>query len=213
MLSEADSKRLIRRFGIPTADERIAPDVASAVQCAKEVGFPVAVKLSGTGIAHKTERGLVRLALGDEVAVRSAAESLLAQARPEDGLVELLVSPMLGGSRELIAGAVVDAQFGPTVLLGIGGVLAEAVDDAVIRLAPITEVDALEMIDSLRLGSLLGAFRGEPAVDRVELTNVLLGLSKLITSEKGVTSVDVNPLIVVDGMPVAVDALVETGGD
>jgi acetyl-CoA synthetase (ADP-forming) len=208
-LSELASKRLLAGYGVPVLDERSAADPAGAIQAARETGFPVVLKLCGDAIAHKTERGLVRLNLGDADAVAAAAAELLAAATPEDGAIELLVAPMVSGTRELIAGVHTDAQFGPCVMLGIGGILAEAIADVTFRLAPLERADAEDMIDDLRTQPLLGAFRGQPAVDRDALINTLLGLSELATTEIGVVSVDVNPLIVVDGRPVAVDALVE----
>jgi succinyl-CoA synthetase beta subunit len=208
-LSETDSKRLLGSFGVPIAEERLAADADGAAAAAAEIGFPVVVKLNGGGIAHKTERGLVRLGLADGDAVRRAGEELLAKARPDDGPVELLVAPMVEGSRELIAGLAHDPQFGMTVMLGVGGVLAEAIGDVVLRLVPITEVDAEDMIDELATQKLLGEFRGEPAVDRAALVAVLMGLSAAATSDDRIVSADLNPLIVSDGRPIAVDALVE----
>jgi acetate---CoA ligase (ADP-forming) subunit beta len=208
-LSEARSKRLLAEHGVPVLPERSAASADAAVVAASEVGFPVVVKLCGDTIAHKTERGLVRLNLGDEASVREAAGSLLGAATPADGDVELLVAPMARGSRELIAGLHTDAQFGRVVMIGFGGILAEAIADVSFRLVPLTPVDADEMIDELRTQALLGPFRGEPAVDRGALAATLLGLSALAAAAPEVVSVDVNPLIVVDGRPVAVDALVE----
>lgn len=208
-LSEADSKALLAPHGVPIAPERLATSPDEAVDAAGELGFPVAVKLCGDAVAHKTERGLVRLGLTDAAAVAAAAEALLDAATPEDGATGVLVAPMVSGSRELIAGLATDPQFGRTVLLGVGGVLAEAVADVSVRLVPISPVDAEEMIDDLRSQALLGPFRGEPAVDRDALVSVLLGLSRAAEAHADLRSVDLNPLIVCDGQPVAVDALVE----
>jgi acetyl-CoA synthetase (ADP-forming) len=192
------------------ADERLAGSPAEAGDAADAIGYPVVAKLNGDRIAHKTERGLVRLGLGDRAAVERAADELLAAARPDDGEVSVLVAPMVRGNRELIAGLVRDPQFGMCVMLGIGGVLAEALADVVFRLVPIERVDALEMIESLATQKLLGPFRGEQGVDKDALAEVLLGLSRLAESDPTVVSVDLNPLIVQpDGRPVAVDALVE----
>lgn len=208
-LSETESKRLLAGFGVPVAEERLAPDPDGAAAAAEAIGFPVVLKLNGDGIAHKTERGLVRLGLADAAAVRTAGTELLAAATPADGEVELLVAPMVRGSRELIAGLAEDPQFGMTVMLGVGGVLAEAIGDVVLRLVPITEVDAEDMIDELGTQKLLGEFRGEPAVDRAALVAVLMGLSAAASTESRIVSADLNPLIVSDGRPIAVDALVE----
>jgi acetyl-CoA synthetase (ADP-forming) len=208
-LSEHDSKRLLARYGVPFLSELTAESPDDAVAAAAQLGYPVVAKLNGDAIAHKTERGLVRLGLGDADAVRRAAEELLAAARPEDGAVQVLVAPFVRGSRELICGLAHDPQFAMTVLLGVGGVLAEAVGDVVLRLVPLDEVDAEEMLDGLRTQALLGPFRGEPPVDRRAVIDVLLALSAAAGSEPSLRSVDLNPLIVVDGRPVAVDALVE----
>jgi acetyl-CoA synthetase (ADP-forming) len=211
--SEADSKRVLARAGVPMLDERVVSSAADAAAAADELGYPVVAKLCGDAIAHKTERGLVRLRLTDADAVRDAATELLAAARPEDGDVGVLVAPMVAGNRELIAGLHHDPQFGMTVMLGVGGILAEAVQDVSFRLVPIDRVDAEEMIDDLVTQKLLGAFRGEAAVDRDALISVLLGLSSAATSDSSLVSADVNPLIVTaEGRPVAVDALVEVKG-
>lgn len=208
-LSEAASKELLSTFGVPFPTERVVSTAGAAVDAATEVGLPVVVKLGGDALAHKTERGLVRLGLGSEDQVRRAAETLLAAATPDDGEVHLLVAPMLRATRELIAGLHDDPQFGMTVMLGVGGILAEAVADVSFRLVPVTRVDAEEMIEDLALQALLGPFRGEPAVDRRAVADVLLALSEAATRRPDITAADLNPLLVVDGRPVAVDALVE----
>ena len=164
--------------------------------------------MCGDAIAHKTERGLVRLSLQSADDVRAAATDLLAAATAADGDVELLVSTMVRGDRELIAGMVRDPQFGPCVMLGVGGVLAEAVADVAFRLAPLDRLDAHDLVDDLAAQALLGPFRGQPAVDRDVLVDTLCALGDLATDET-IASIDLNPLIVVDGRPVAVDALVE----
>src|SRR5215218_10154083 len=141
-LSEAASKELLGTFGVPFPDERVVATAEEAVAAADAIGYPVVAKLGGDAIAHKTERGLVRLGLGSAEQVRDAAAALLAAATPEDGEVHVLVAPMLRGNRELIAGLHHDEQFGMTVMLGVGGILAEAVQDVAFRLVPITRLDA-----------------------------------------------------------------------
>ncbi len=208
-LSEHASKALVTRHGIPIARERLAADEAAAIAAAEALGYPVVVKLCGDSIAHKTERNLVRLGLADAGQVRTASRELLARARPDDGPVDLLVAEQVGGRRELIAGLVRDPQFGPCVVLGLGGIFTEALGDVVFAAAPLTHVEALRAIDGLRTQRLLGPFRGEPAVDRDALARILVGLGALAVARPDVRSVDLNPLIVHDGRPVAVDALVE----
>lgn len=208
-LSEWESKRRLAAAGIPVAPEQLCADPAAAVAAAAELGLPVAVKLCGPAIAHKTERGLVRLGLRDAEAVRAAAGELLAAARPADGPVELLVARMVTGKRELIAGCATDPTFGRCVMLGIGGIFAEVLADVAFRLVPFDRTEALDLIAELQNQAWLGPFRGEPAVDRERLADVLVGLSRLMEGDADVVSVDLNPLIVCDGEPIAVDALVE----
>src|SRR4029077_17153688 len=146
-MSEAESKALLATHGVTVPDERVVADADGAVAAAEAIGYPVVLKLCGDSIAHKTERGLVRLGLRDRDAVRDAATELLAVATPADGAVAVLVAPMVRGTRELIARLVLDPQFGPCVMLGIGGVLAEALGDVAFRVVPLTDQDADELID------------------------------------------------------------------
>jgi len=211
-LSESASKALLADYGLPVPDERLVSTPAEAVEAAAEIGSPVVVKLEGDSIAHKTERGLVRLRLEDASAVETAATDLLAAATEADGEVRLLVAPMVRGNRELIIGLLRDPQFGPTVMLGVGGILAEAVADVVFRPAPLDEPTAAEMIEDLATQALLGEFRGELAVDRDAIVALLVGLGRLAVDRPDVAGVDVNPLIISPGgAPIAVDALVEVG--
>ena len=220
-LSEAESKALLARHGIPVPAEELVDSAEEAAAAAGRIGYPVVVKLCGRAIAHKTERGLVKLNLRDAAAVDAAATELLAAARPEDwggspaapeaqNAVGLLVGAMVSGARELIAGFVRDDEFGPCVMLGIGGIFAEALGDVAFRLAPLQPLDADELIDDLSNQALLGALRGEPPVDRAALAGIVRGLAELGEGDERIRSIDLNPLIVSDGgVPTAVDALVE----
>lgn len=208
-LAEDASAALLAEYGIPVAESVRVADPEAAVLAAERIGYPVVAKLVGDAIAHKTERGLVRLGLREGEAVRAAAVDLFAASRPDDGDVGVLVAAMVRGNRELVAGVVRDPQFGPCVMIGFGGVLTEAIADVAFVPVPLNALDAAEAIESLRAQALLDPVRGEPAVDRDALTRVLLGLAALAEARPDVVSVDVNPLIVVDGQPVAVDALVE----
>ena len=211
-LSEAASKELLSGFGVRFAQESRAAGPAEAVEAAESIGFPVVLKLSGDGIAHKTERGLVVVGLSDGEAVDAAAQTLLGKARPEDGPVELLVAEQVAGARELITGLVRDPQFGPCVVVGLGGILTEALEDVAFAATPLTRPQAEGLIEQLNASHLFTRpFRGEPALARDALADVLLGLSRLAEERPEVASVDLNPLIVCQGSPVAVDALVELG--
>ncbi|MFZ9779622.1 MAG: acetate--CoA ligase family protein, partial [Ilumatobacteraceae bacterium] len=117
-LSEDESKKLLAPLGARFPRETVVEDSDAAVRAAEAIGFPVVAKLIGERLAHKSERGLVRLGLGDAAAVRQACELLLAQRRNEDGDVRLLIAEQIAGSRELIVGMVRDPQFGATLLIG-----------------------------------------------------------------------------------------------
>ena len=211
-LSESDSKELLAPYGIPFAPERRVSTVDAAVEAAESLGYPVVAKLGGDSIAHKTERGLVRLRLQSAGEVREAASQLFAAATPDDGEVHVLVAPMIQGSREFIAGVLVDAQFGPTVMFGVGGIMAEVVKDVAFRPAPLSADQARDMVRSLRTQGLFAGFRGESAVDIDQIVECLVGLSRCAVERTDIVSVDINPLIVTrEGNIVAVDALVEMG--
>ena len=155
-LSEHESKRLLAAASVPVLDERVVATPDAAVDAAREVapGRAVVAKLCGDGMTHKTERGLVRLGLHGDDDVSAASAALLGAATPEDGPVGVLVTPMVRGSRELIAGVYRDDQFGPSVMLGVGGVLAEALADVAFRLVPVERVDAEEMLDDLQMQAI-----------------------------------------------------------
>ena len=211
-LSEAESRRLVAEHGVAVSSfvtGESSAAILAAMNADESLRYPVAAKLCGRRIAHKSERGLVRLGINDQQSLRTHCDDLLAAADPADGVVELLVTSMARGSRELIAGLHNDPQFGLVVMLGVGGVLAEAFKDVTFRLAPITETDAEEMIGDLSAQALLGEFRGEPALHRQGLIDLLLALCEVGAAHREVASVDLNPLILVDGRPLAVDALVE----
>ena len=208
-LAEAASKDLLAAHGLEVAAERVVDTPAEAAEAALALGLPVVVKLNGDRIAHKTERGLVRLNLRTADEVASSASELLALARPDDGPVSILVARFLEGNRELIAGVVRDPQLGHAVMLGIGGVAAEALGDVAFRLVPLRRADAEDLIDELHAQKLFGAFRGEPPIDRARLVDALMALSACVVDRPEIASIDVNPLKVCDGIPIAVDALVE----
>ncbi len=209
-LTEAESKQLLKHYGIPVVEEWIVKTEAEAVGKAKEAGFPMVLKGLGATLTHKTERGLVKVNLRNATEVRRAARQIIREAGPD--LEGLLIQPMIDGKREFVAGLFHDAQFGPVVMFGLGGVFTEALDDVVFRIAPLDEMQAGRMLDELRSSDLLGPFRGEQPANRQQLVQALVGLSRLSVELPDVTEVDVNPLLVgADGQVTAVDALVILG--
>jgi acetyl-CoA synthetase (ADP-forming) len=205
-LSEYESKKVLSAYGIPVTQEKTVSSEAEAAAAAAEMGYPVVLKGSGEAVSHKTELNLVALNIRDE---QGLMETYREFKNRKDAVVEaFLIQPMIAGNRELMAGLKRDAQFGPCVMFGLGGVLAEILDDVAIRVAPLSEFDAQDMMGDIRANKILDAFRGKPAVDRDALAALLIGLGKLGLENEAVAEVDINPIKLVNGQPVAVDALI-----
>ncbi len=211
VLLEDEAKKVLKKYGIPVVAEMRVTDPESAVTAASELGYPVVLKGLGEQMLHKTEMGMVRVGLTDEGQVRSVAKEMVEQGGED--LSALLVQPMVQGRRELVVGLFQDSQFGQVVMLGLGGIFTEALEDVVFRLAPLYEKDAEQMMEELRSKAILGPFRGEKAADGEAIKKVLMGLSALALDYPQVKEVDINPLIVSPkGEVIAVDALVILGG-
>lgn len=210
ILPERESLDLLRAAGLAVTPAVAVPDADAAVEAARPLGgHAIVLKLDALDVPHKSDLGLIRLGLrGDEV-IRTAAEDLFRTAlRHGIEARGLIVEPMADPGVELIIGARRDPSFGPCVLVGLGGVLAEIVDDVAIRLAPVGIATAMTMLDELRGSRLLAGARGRPAVDRAALAGLIVGLSSLAIARPEIVEVDLNPVIAsVDGV-VAVDALV-----
>ena len=236
VLSERESLELLREQGIPVVAAVSAADAAAAVGAAEALGYPVAVKIDAPGVAHKSDLGGVRLGLASSDAVYAAANELLrmplppapraSPARPdapmditrEDATDAshrprgLLIQAMAAPGLELILGLVRDSQYGPAVLVGLGGILAEALDDTALALAPISHGEALEMLGRLRGAAILNGVRGQPAIDRDAVADILVALANLGLARHDIAEIDLNPVIASSGGAIAVDALVVLDG-
>jgi acetyl coenzyme A synthetase (ADP forming)-like protein len=197
-LDPSTTRELLTAYGIPVVRERSAQSADEAIEAAAELGYPVVLKTARAG-AHKTEQGGVALDLRDEQRVRAAAERI---GPP------LLVQQMIGGGAELLAGIVQDPVFGPLVAFGPGGVFAELIGDATFRIAPLTDVDAEELVHEGKAGRLVAGFRGAAAADAGALTDLLHRLSLLAESIPEIAELDLNPVIARADGCVAVDARV-----
>jgi acyl-CoA synthetase (NDP forming) len=201
VLDEHESASWLEERGIPFAGRRAASTVDEAVAAANELGYPVVVK--GLGASHKSEHGLVAVNLSDDDAVRAAAAGMLER----QGVDRVLVARFVTGGTELLAGISTDPLLGPVVLLGAGGVTAEAVQDVSRSVLPLTRSRAEQMVDSLRIAPLLRGWRGAPAADRDAIVETLLKLAE-VAAVGEVTELDINPLLArADGV-VGLDALV-----
>lgn len=205
VLSEYDSKQVIQSEGLSVNREKLAGSREEAVDFAAEIGYPVVLKGCSDKAAHKTEMGLVKLKLGNADDVAKAYDEIMDKGITLDGV---LVSEMVCGDREFVLGMIRDPQFGPCVMFGVGGIFTEVIKDVAFRIAPITERDAEEMLDEIRLSKLLKAFRGKPGVDRKALTQALVAIGDLGYHCKEIAEIDINPVIISGDQPVVVDALV-----
>ena len=212
-LSEYDSKRLLGSYEFPVVRERLVHSRAGAVKAAREVGLPVVLKACSPEIAHKTEKKLIEVDLRSIKEVERAYEAIVERAgeSPLDGI---LVQEMVKGSRELVIGMIRDAQFGPCVMFGLGGIFTEVLKDVSFRIAPLEKRDALEMAQEIKGSPILGSFRGMSPVDMDLLATLLINAGKLGLDLEAVKEVDANPLIISGNKPIVVDALVvlEGGG-
>ena len=204
-LSEYDSKQVIQTVGIPVTREKLAKSRDEAVKFADELGYPVVLKGCSDKAAHKTEMGLVKLKLANADEVRKAYDEITGKGIELDGV---LVQEMIKGDREFVIGLSRDPQFGPCVMFGVGGIFTEVIKDVSFRVAPLTEMDAEEMIDEIRMKKLLDEFRGSPAVDRKLLVKALVGISEIGYKHNEIAEIDINPVIISGNRPVVVDALV-----
>lgn len=205
-LSEFESRMLIEDFGIQVVEQEMATDAEAAVAAAKRLGFPVVMKACSSEITHKTDKGLVVIGVATPEGVRDEFAGLVARA---GGTVDgILVQRMARGSREVVAGLVRDVTFGPCVMFGLGGIYTEVLKDVSFRIAPLEMRDALEMMDEIKSSAILGSFRGMPEVDRNALAKILVALGNIGLEMAEVSEIDINPIIIENGVPVAVDALV-----
>jgi acetyl coenzyme A synthetase (ADP forming)-like protein len=197
-LDPAETRELLAAYGLPLVPERIAEDADAAVRAAAELGFPAVVKSAAAG-AHKTETGSIALDLEDEAGVRAAAERI--------GF-PVVVQPMLRGGTELLAGLLQDPVFGPLVAFGPGGVFAELIGEATLRIAPLTDIDAEELVTAGKAGRLVRGFRGAEPADPAALVDLVHRLAALGEDLPAVAELDLNPVLGFPDRAVAVDARV-----
>ena len=200
-LSERQSKGLVSEWGVPVTRETLVQNADDAVMAAIEIGYPVVLKADVTNMPHKTEAGLVMLGLHDEEAVRAAHEKIMSNLADADlsgvSINGVSVQEMVQNAVEVIVGVSYDAQLGPTLLFGTGGVMVEVYNDVALRLCPIDASDARQMIAEVKGARLLQGFRGLPAADVDALAETLVRVSHLGTQLEGrLAELDINPLMV-----------------
>ena len=205
-LSEYESKQVLASYGIPVTQEELVINPEDLSQAIHKIGYPLVMKGCAAEIAHKTEKGLIRMDVRNEDEARTAFKEITAAMDGAEKAV--LVQQMVKGQRELVVGLTRDPQFGPCVMFGLGGIFTEILEDTSFRVAPIEKRDALEMIQEIKAHKILEAIRGMEPVDKDMLADILIAIGRLGIENEAVKEIDINPLIISRGQPVAVDALV-----
>jgi acetyltransferase len=216
LLGSQQSRRVLACFGIPVATSEAAATADQAVERARQLGFPVAMKIDSPEISHKSDVGGVRLGLADEPAVRAAFALMLERVvkeRPQARINGVTLERMQGGAgtRELLVGLVRDPAFGPVVVFGEGGVAVEVHADRAVELPPVAPAQAARMVARTRVSRTLGAFRGWPAADTGALESVLCRVSVLACALPEVVELDINPLLLDPRGALALDARLVLG--
>jgi len=198
-VSSMAGQALLQAFGVPTAAAKLATTADEAVTAAKALGFPVVLKIESPDILHKTEAKGVALKLGDEAAVRNAFAALLANAKQykaDARIAGILVQAMAKGDVELVIGLKRDPTFGPVVMVGLGGVLIEVFNDVAFRAAPVTEAEALRMLDELKSKVILDGVRGKPPGDKKALAQMISAVSRFgAAAGPRLAELDLNPVL------------------
>jgi acetyltransferase len=212
MLNEFESKRLLAYYGIPVVDTRVAENEEQAIACAAEIGYPVVLKLLSNTIAHKTDVDGVRLRLQTAEQVRSAyraIQSSVAEKAGAEHFAGVTVQPMVKrDGYELILGSTVDAQFGPVILFGSGGVMVEVYRDCALALPPLNTTLAQRLMEQTKIYSALLGVRGRKPVNLTALEGLLVRFSQLVMEQPWIKQIDINPLLATPEQLLALDARV-----
>jgi acetyltransferase len=211
-LDEVASKKLLKAYGIPVSKEAIARTAAEAVKIARKIGFPVVAKVVSADILHKSDIGGVVLNISSAAEVKKAFDDIVARVKKlknKPKLEGILIAQQVKADLELVVGASLDAEMGPVVLFGTGGVDIELMKDVALAGAPIDEEEARRVIGRTKAGVKIRGYRGKPALHETSAVKALVGLSNLIADANGrIASIDVNPFLINAKTGVAVDALV-----
>jgi len=209
VLTEIESKEIFKAYGIPVVDGQLARTREEAVTVAEKIGFPVVLKIVSPDITHKSDVKCVLLGLANSEEVESGFGKVLANANKFKRDAEIhgvLVQRMAPQGREVIVGMSKDAQFGPALMFGLGGVMVEIAGDVSLRVAPIEQKDAFEMIREIRGYPILEGARGGERVDLGALVEILLSASRLAMDWQEIKEFDINPIFAYTKGALSVDA-------
>jgi acyl-CoA synthetase (NDP forming) len=215
LLNEVEAKKLIEQAGIPVVATRLARTRQEATSLSREIGFPVVLKIVSPDIVHKSDAGGVKVGLANTTQVLRAYTGIIASVKkslPGARIEGISVQEMARPGIEIVIGMIEDAQFGPVIMFGLGGIWVEAHRDVAFRLVPVTARDAAEMVREIRGFAVLKGYRGLEPVDIPFLEKLLTRVSEFIEKNPQVKELDINPLVAYRDGAVAVDAriIIET---
>ena len=205
VLTEFESKELLQEIGIPIPGQKLTVSKNETISASETIGFPVALKLMAEDIIHKSDTGAVKLNLKSKEEVGNAYEELMkipSEKEKKVSVQKMAPEPIT----ELIIGMTTDAQFGPALMFGIGGILVELLEDVSFRIAPIEEYDAKEMIHDIKGFPILDGYRGKPKADINAIVDTLMKISDLVTKHEEIFEMDLNPVFIYDKGLICVDA-------
>jgi len=205
-LSEYESKQVLAFYQIPVTREILVKDVKDLNKATQEIGYPLVIKGCSSMISHKTEKDLIKIDIRNNNEAGSAFEEIITSMDSADKAV--LVQELVKGKRELVVGMTRDAQFGPCVMFGLGGIFTEILKDISFRLAPMERRDAIEMMQEIKGHKILDAVRGMEAADLDILANMLINVGRIGVENDSISEIDINPVVISGSKSVAVDALV-----
>ncbi|MDY6964529.1 MAG: acetate--CoA ligase family protein [Halobacteriota archaeon] len=206
---EHESKELLEKAGIPTTGCEVAKSQDEAVELAKKIGFPVALKVLSPEIVHKSDIGGVKLGIEDEGDVKESYDELIANAKKvSENITGIGVQKMADPGVEIIVGMTKDPQFGPALMFGLGGVFVEILKDVSFRIVPIEERDADEMIKEIKGYPVLEGYRGSPPASVDKIKDLLLNMSKFVSDHPEIDEIDLNPVFAYPNGLVVADARV-----
>ncbi len=214
VLTEIESKQILEEAGIPTASARLATSAAAAVKAAKELGYPVVLKIVSPDVTHKSDVGGVRLGLdspGDVTTAFAEISEAVKRHEPNARVEGVAVQKMARPGIEVIVGMSKDPQFGPVLMFGLGGVLVEVLKDVSFRIVPLEPRDARQMVREIKGFPALQGFRGQEPADLEALEKLLLKVSAFVEAHPVIEELDLNPVFAYKDGALAVDARIVVG--
>jgi 4-hydroxybutyryl-CoA synthetase (ADP-forming) len=200
-LLEEEGQEVLKAYGLPLPKSALAKTEADAIKIAKQIGYPVVMKIASPQIIHKSDAGGVKVNLTNDSEIQEAFKTIIANAKKYNKNAEIkgvLIVEMVKGGKELIIGSKLEPGFGPVIMLGMGGIYVEVLKDVTFKLAPVTDKEADDMIASIKTQKLLQGVRGEKPSDITKLSECIQRLSQLVTDFKEIKELDMNPVLVME---------------